>query len=76
VIRYNNKNGGSGITAYLIGRDFNKVRFLDGTVYTYNSQKPGMEHVENMKLLAFEGKGLSIYIRKNVKETNIKKENS
>ncbi|HAY35009.1 MAG TPA: hypothetical protein DCY06_12835 [Bacteroidetes bacterium] len=74
MIRYKNLSGSSGITAYIKGRDYIKVRFIDGTVYTYNYHNPGREHVEKMKKLVEAGRGLSTYISVNVKGNYEQKE--
>ena len=60
--RYQNKSGTSGVTAFEIGDDYIKVRFKTNEIYTYNYSIPGSEMVEEMKVLAFKGKGLSTYI--------------
>lgn len=60
---YKNISRNSGVKAYSIGEDHIKVRFAGAaTVYTYSYRKAGKSHVENMKLLAEKGKGLSTYI--------------
>jgi len=66
--KYKNISGSSGITAYETGPDWIKVKFTSGTVYKYNYSKPGRHHVEKMKSLAEEGRGLSTYISQNVED--------
>lgn len=61
-------SGKSGIAAFEIGDDYIIVRFKDGKAYTYNYRHPGKVHVEQMKVLATEGKGLATYINKHVRE--------
>ena len=65
---YKNLSGNSGVAAYEIGEDFIKVKFRDGDVYLYNYSVTGMDNVERMKKLAAEGKGLSTFISRHVKD--------
>ena len=66
---YSNKSGNSGVVAFQSGRDHIRVRFSgSSTIYTYSYQKAGKTRVENMKRLAEEGKGLSTYISRYVKD--------
>jgi hypothetical protein len=67
VERYKSLDENSGVVAYEIGPDFIKVRFRDGPIYVYNDVRPGAAHVEQMKVLARTGKGLSTYISQHVK---------
>lgn len=65
--RYLNKSGSSGVFAYEIGSDFIKVKFTDTVrTYTYSYRRAGSIHVENMKQLAYEGRGLNSYIKRYV----------
>jgi hypothetical protein len=59
---YGNVAGNSGIAAYEIRRDGILVRFVNGGIYLYDDRAPGREHVEEMKKLARNGRGLSTYI--------------
>ena len=65
---YKNLAGNSGVAAYEIGEDFIKVKFRGGDVYLYNYSVTGRDNVERMKELAEEGKGLSTFISKYVRE--------
>lgn len=65
---YKNLSGNSGVTAYEIGEDYIKVKFRDGDVYLYNYSVTGKFNVERMKKLAEEGKGLSTFISRYVKD--------
>ena len=65
---YRNLNGNSGVLAWEAGKDFIKIRFRGGDVYLYTHSVTGQRHVEQMKKLAAEGKGLSTYISQHVKE--------
>lgn len=62
-IEYKNRN--SGVKSYFIEVDSIKVKFKNTGVYTYNYYTSGRIHVENMKKLAINNKGLATYISKN-----------
>lgn len=64
--RYANRSGDSGITAYEAGPDYILVQFRSGTSYRYSYARAGQVHVEQMKILAASGRGLSGYISKYV----------
>lgn len=66
--RYKNLSGDSGVLLYEPGADSIRIRFrgADG-IYVYNYDKPGKRHVEAMKKRATEGRGLSTYISRYVK---------
>lgn len=68
LIRYGNKAGNSGVIAYEIKRDFIRVKFVDGSTYTYTYRSAGRENIERMKILARSGRGLSGYISTHVKD--------
>ena len=65
--RYANLNGNSNVVAFEIGNTWIKVQFVTGSPYTYSYQKAGETHVERMKVLAREGRGLNSYIMLNCK---------
>ena len=66
---YLNLSGASGVSAYLIGDTFIKVRFKTAPkVYVYSHTNPGSTHVDRMKQLAIAGSGLSTYISQHVKK--------
>ena len=65
--RYGNVSGSSGVLAYETGADWIKVKFIDGKVYKYSYTRPGMDHVEQMKVLAQTGRGLATYINRYVR---------
>ena len=65
---YGNFNGNSGVIAYEIHREAIVVEFRHGGKYLYDHDTTGREHVEEMKLLALEGRGLAGYINKNVRD--------
>jgi hypothetical protein len=64
---YRNSSGRSGVLAYEIQRESILVEFRHGGRYLYNYDTTGREHVEEMKVLALEGRGLATYINKNVR---------
>jgi hypothetical protein len=65
---YNDFSGGGGITGYKFLHDGIILKFKSGDVYLYDDRKPGKEHVEQMKTLAKQGRGLTTYINQNVRE--------
>jgi len=66
--RYRNSGGDSGVSAYEIGSDYILVKF-SGTArtYRYSYRKAGQNHVENLKRLAQNGRGLNSYKKQFVK---------
>ena len=64
---YVNQTGHSGVIAYRIEDDAIAIKFAGGAVYTYDSEAPGFEHVEQMKRLAEKGRGLATYINQFVR---------
>ena len=64
---YGNSSGTSGVTAYEIQREAIVVEFRHGGKYLYDYDTTGREHVEEMKILALEGRGLATYINKHVR---------
>ena len=52
----------SGVTAYEAGKDYIRVRFAGGQVYTYTYRSCGRQHVARMIALAQAQQGLSTYI--------------
>ena len=62
MIRYLDRTGASGITAYEIGRDYIRVEFENEHVYRYTYRSAGHPNVERMKDLAIRGEGLSRFI--------------
>jgi hypothetical protein len=68
MVRYKNLDGNSGVLAYEPGADFLKVQFTGGIVYLYNNKVTGKYNIEEMKMLADRGRGLSTYISTFVKD--------
>jgi hypothetical protein len=66
--RYKNLDGNSGVTAYSIGSDSIKVQFTDGISYLYTYASTGQATIEEMKILAERGKGLSTFISRHVRD--------
>ncbi len=67
--KYKNVSGKSGVSSYETGSDYILIRFAnDSSTYLYNYTNPGQEKVEEMKVLAQNGKGLSTYISQIVRE--------
>lgn len=65
--RYSNRRGNSPITYFQIEAERIIVWFDKGKSYSYSYYKAGRFHVEQMKILAQRGSGLSAYITENVK---------
>jgi hypothetical protein len=57
-----------GITSYKILEKGIILEFQYKDLYLYNYEKPGKKHVEQMKILAESGKGLTTYVNQNVRE--------
>jgi hypothetical protein len=70
---YTNSHGKSGVTAYEIRREAIVVEFGPSGRYLYDYDTTGREHVEEMKVLALEGRGLATYINKNVRSSFARK---
>lgn len=68
MIRYRDITGTSGVTAYETGTDSISVEFNHDATYLYTYASTGKRMVERMKQLAADGKGLSTYISRKVKE--------
>jgi hypothetical protein len=64
---YGNSNANSGVAAYESQLDAIVVEFRHGGKYLYDYETTGSEHVEEMKVLALEGRGLATYINKHVR---------
>ena len=74
--RYRNLSGDSGVSCYATGPDFIAVQFQDSTVYIYNYDRPGGVHVDRMKALAADGRGLGSYISRYVRKSFAWKQSS
>jgi hypothetical protein len=71
--RYKNMSGKSGVRAYQIREQSVAIEFEGNGKYLYTYDRPGREHVEEMKKLAVEGLGLSTYISRKVKNRYFRK---
>ncbi|WBT36506.1 hypothetical protein [Hyphomicrobium sp. DMF-1] len=71
--RYGNLGRNSGVRFYALGPSSIRVWFKDGDGYDYDYRHPGREHVETMKRLAEEGRGLSTYISQHVRKNYARK---
>lgn len=68
MAHYENRRGNSQITDYEIETDAVTVWFKGGNPYRYSyNGGAGRHHVEQMKVLARLGSGLSAYITANVR---------
>jgi hypothetical protein len=66
---YHDKSGRSGISRYEIQKSAIILEFkVDGKRYLYSYVRPGKDHVEVMKVLAIEGRGLTTYVNQHVRE--------
>jgi hypothetical protein len=65
--KYSNRRGNSPITHFQIESEMIIVWFQGGKSYSYSYHKAGRSHVEQMKILAKSGSGLSAYITHNVR---------
>lgn len=66
--KYKDITSTSGVTAYETGEESITVEFNHDAIYLYTYESAGKRRIEKMKRLANEGKGLSTYISKAVKE--------
>ena len=71
--RYKNLSGTSGVKGYESTGDSITVYFQDGSVYLYNSVKPGERFVRQMLILAEQGRGLNSFINTTVKKNYARK---
>lgn len=70
---YKNITDNAGVTAYEIGDDFIIVEFQDGSIYLYNYKSTSKADIEQMKILAVTGHGLTTFINQHVREHYAKK---
>jgi len=68
LLRYEDRNGDSGVLAYQSGPNFIIVEFKSGGGYRYDYTTPGRRHVEAMKKLPESGDGLATYINQHIRE--------
>ena len=65
---YSGFSSGGGVTGYKFLREGLILQFKSGDLYLYDYKKPGKYHIEIMKTLAKQGKGLTTYVNQNVRE--------
>jgi len=58
----------SGVRAYEPLPDGIILQFQDYRKYLYDNDKPGKQHVEEMKRLAKAGSGLTTYVNQHVRD--------
>ena len=73
MARYKNLGGNSGVIEYEIDDDSIVVTFRDGSMYLYNSSRPGRAAVDKMKQLAQRGRGLNSYISRTIRKNYARK---
>lgn len=71
--RYKDLDHDSNILAFEIGSDYIIVVFKDNSSYLYNSTRPGINIVNQMKRLASVGEGLNSFIMKYVRKNYAQK---
>ena len=76
MTRYKNLNYNSSIVGFEIFSSHIDVLFNDRSLYRYDYQITGIEHVEEMKALAQRGYGLCGYIQRFVRKRCAKRSNS
>lgn len=69
---YKNSGGLSWISAFEIGEDYIKIKFIDEVIQVYTEHIVGSKHLQKMKELAIAGKGLNNYIDKHVKDMHVR----
>jgi hypothetical protein len=70
---YKNVAENSGVIAYEIGDDFILIEFQDESVYLYDYKSTGKANIEQMKILALTGEGLTTFINQHIREHYTKK---
>ena len=66
---YMNLNGDSGVHSFEIGDTYIIVKFHGAArLYRYSYLRAGSLHVEQLKELALNGRGLNSYINRHVKK--------
>ena len=67
MIPYKNLRGNSPVIGYEIEPTRINVMFKSGRSYSYSYESAGSYNVEQMKILARKGAGLSAYITRNAR---------
>ena len=66
--KYKDLSGGSGVTGYKFVPHGIILQFKHKELYLYDESKPGRHHLEQMKILAKKGKGLTTYVNQNIRD--------
>ena len=66
--KYKGISGNNGITSYKILEKGILLEFQYKDLYLYDYTKPGKKDVEQMKILAEKGMGLTTYVNQNVRD--------
>ena len=66
--KYKGISGNNGITSYEILDRGIVLEFRYKDLYLYDYTRPGKKHVEQMKILAEVGKGLTTYVNQKVRD--------
>jgi len=64
----------SDVIAYEYGEEYIRIQFSNGDIYLYTYSSAGKHYIESMKSLADCGDGLSVFIKKYVKNLYERKE--
>jgi hypothetical protein len=67
ILYPNHAANSSSILSFETGPDFIKIEFKNGLIYKFSHRTAGRTHVTKMKELAEDGRGLSNYIRTNMR---------
>ena len=66
--KYEDLSGRGGVTGYKNLLRGIILEYQHKDQYLYDYEKPGKNHVEQMKILAESGKGLTTYVNENVRD--------
>jgi len=72
---YKDLSGSGGITGYQFLQNGIILQFKSKDLYLYDYKKPGKQHIEQMKILAEKGKGLTTYVNQNIRDNYSQKLN-
>jgi len=66
---YKSRNPNAGVYSFEFLPDAIILEFTDRQYrYLYNTERPGLEHVNEMKRLALAGEGLTTYVNQHVRD--------
>lgn len=66
--RYKSDRQDSGVRSFALLPECIVVQFRGGDVYLYDQIRPGVAHVDAMRKHALQGRGLSTYISRHVRD--------